>query len=69
MHTASGLTGTSFVYPQATEQAESGLGRLNGHLQIELEAVRDGLVSWQEHDIAFDRAGYGLNYDRYYGGL
>lgn len=55
VHTESGLTGTSYIYPEATEIAESGLGRLNNHLRIELEAVRDGVTSWQFQEREFDR--------------
>ena len=41
----------------------------HGNIRVELEAVRDGYVSLQKYNHAFDRAGYGLNYGEYYGGI
>ena len=43
-------------------------GRINGNLRVELESLRDGLTSIQNHNIPCDRAGYGLQYGNYYGG-
>ncbi len=43
--------------------------RLNGHVRCELESLRDGLTSYQKHDISVDRAGYGYNWGKYYGGV
>lgn len=37
--------------------------------RVELESVRSGWVSWQKHDYAFERAGYGYNYGKFYGGV
>lgn len=45
-----------------------GDSRLNGRIRFELESERDGLVSWQKHNIEFERAGYGYRYGKYYGG-
>jgi hypothetical protein len=45
------------------------VGRLNGRVRIELEAIRDSLISYQSHNITTDRAGYGYNYGKYYGGI
>jgi hypothetical protein len=67
--TYSGLTGTSQTYTQADDTADSGLGRPNAALRIELESNRSGVISLQKHSIAFERAGYGLSYDKYYGGI
>lgn len=52
-----GLTGTSFTYAAATEQADSGFisARLNTALRIELEAVRGYLVSFQKWQLAVTR--------------
>lgn len=69
VHTEAGLTGTSYTYPTATEQSESGLGRINDHVRLELEALRAGYISWQKQGLNVDRAGYGLNYGQYYGGI
>ena len=38
VHTESGMTGTTWTYLEATEIAESGLGRLNDHLRVEIQA-------------------------------
>jgi hypothetical protein len=67
--TYSGLTGTSQTYTLADDTADSGLGRPNAALRIELESNRAGVISLQKHSIAFERAGYGLSYDKYYGGI
>lgn len=48
--------------------ARSAVARLNGRIRFELESVRDGLISYQRHDITVDRAGYGYQYGNYYGG-
>ncbi len=66
--TYSGLTGTSLTYTLADDQADSGLGRPNAQLRIELDATRDGVSSLQKHSVTVERAGYGLNFDKYYGG-
>ena len=67
--TYSSLTGTSQTYTLAEDTADSGLGRPNAALRIELESNRSGVISLQKHAIAFERAGYGLHYDHYYGGI
>jgi hypothetical protein len=66
--TVTGITTTSWSYLVADEVTDSGLGRLNGKLKIEVEAVRDGYACWQRQTRSFDRAGFGLNYGKYYGG-
>ena len=67
--TYSGLTGASQTYTLADDTADSGLGRPNSALRIELESNRSGVISLQKHSITFERAGYGLHYDKYYGGI
>lgn len=67
--TYSGLTGTSQTYTLANDEADSGLGRPNAQLRIELEANRSGVASLQKHSVSFERAGYGLHYDKHYGGI
>lgn len=66
--TVSGITGNGTTWPLAQELADSGLGRVNAHVKVEIEASRDGHLSWQKHVIEFDRTGYGLRYGDYYGG-
>ena len=67
--TLTGLTTTSFTYTTTDEATDSGLGRINGRLKVEIESVRDGHVSWQKQTRSFERAGFGLNYGKYYGGI
>lgn len=59
----------NFTPPEhALGRYDLGSARLNGRLRFELEAQRDGLVSWQYHDITVLRSGYGFNYGELYGG-
>lgn len=51
--TVTGLTGTTYTWD--TEIADSGLGRLNTSVRIELEAVRDGYTSWTKWDVTVAR--------------
>jgi hypothetical protein len=66
--TLTGLTTTAWTYLTADEATDSGLGRINGKFKVEIEAVRAGYTSWQKQSRSVDRAGYGLNYGKYYGG-
>ena len=66
-HTASGISGTSFVWDVATAAADAGA--LGDRITVEISAVRDGLESWQPQLRHVERAGYGLHYGNYYGGL
>jgi hypothetical protein len=61
------LSATNYIW--SVEEADCGLGRLNAHVRFELESVRSGLASFQKHSVEFDRAGYGLHYGNYYGGI
>lgn len=67
IHTESGLTGTSWTYTQAAETADAG--SYQSRLRVTVEAIRDGLTSWQKHDHTFDRAGLGLSLGKYLGGV
>jgi hypothetical protein len=69
VRTLAGLIGSNVTWTLAEEASDSGLSRINGHLRIEIEAERGGHVSWQKQVIEFDRAGYGLRYGQYYGGI
>lgn len=44
------------------------IGSLHGLLRAEIESSRDGLASFQKHNITVRRPGYGFNYGMYYGG-
>lgn len=59
---------TNFTPPAAPFPNYHGL-RPNGQLRVELESVRDGLVSYQKYNHTVDRVGYGFNYGEYYGGI
>ena len=67
--TLTGLTTTAWTYLTTDEATDSGLGRINGKFKVEIEAVRAGYTSWQKQSRSVDRAGYGLNYGKYYGGI
>lgn len=67
--TLTGLTTTAWTYLTADEATDSGLGRINGKFKFEIESVRAGYTSWQKQTRSVDRAGYGLNYGKYYGGI
>jgi hypothetical protein len=67
--TLTGLTTTAWTYLAADEATDSGLGRINGKFKVEIESVRAGYTSWQKQTRSVDRAGYGLNYGKYYGGI
>lgn len=56
----------AFVPP---DQLGDGGVSVGGRLRITLESVRDGHTSEQMFDHTFDRAGYGLQYGNYYGGI
>ena len=67
--TVTGLTTTAWTYLTADEATDSGLGRINGKFKVEIEAVRASYTSWQKQTRSIERAGYGLNYGKYYGGI
>lgn len=55
-----------FTPPDALTIEANGIA---GNLRVTLEAVRDGHTSEQMFDHSFARAGYGLQYGNYYGGI
>lgn len=58
----------NFTPPSAPFPDGPTVGRLNGRLRVELESERDGVVSYQLHNVEVKRAGYGFNYGELYGG-
>lgn len=56
LRTVTGITGTSYTYTSANEQADSGLGRLSTSLRIELESVRGSLVSLHKWNLTVTRS-------------
>jgi len=67
VHTASGIAGSDFVWDVAT--AATDAGALSDRISVEISAERDGLESWQPQVRVMDRAGYGLRWGQYWGGL
>lgn len=55
VHNESGLTGTSWTYLEADEISESGLGRLNNSLRVELYTLRGGVYSLRTIIWSFER--------------
>lgn len=49
--------------------AAADAGALGGAVTVEVEAERDSLTSWKKHSITLQRAGWGLRYGQYYGGV
>lgn len=67
-HTEAGIVDAGWSYTQVAERADNG-GDLNNTLRIEVESVRDGLVSYQKHVRNVIRVGgYGSGYGLNYGG-
>ncbi|HEX7128594.1 MAG TPA: LamG-like jellyroll fold domain-containing protein [Rhodanobacteraceae bacterium] len=60
---------SDFALPTGPWPDAAAAYRLNGNLRVRLRASRDGLTSFQEHDVTFDRAGYGLQFGNYFGGV
>ncbi|MCL4778925.1 MAG: phage tail protein [Gammaproteobacteria bacterium] len=67
VHTAPSIAGTDFVWDVATAAADAGA--LGDRVTVEISAERDGLESWQPQVRVMDRAGYGLRWGQYWGGL
>jgi len=59
---------TANYTPDAAPFPGAGPARPNGRIRVELEAVRDGKTSYQKHNVIVDRAGYGYNWGKYWGG-
>lgn len=49
------ISGTSQAYSRATEIADLGIGRVNKELRFVLDSVRDGVYSWDAHDLWIER--------------
>ena len=63
-----GVTDSSVTWPLAQECSDCG-GQVNDRLVVKVASQRDGLNSWQQQHIAFDRTCYGLRYGQFYGGI
>ena len=66
-HTETGLLGTTFIWTAAVAALDAGA--LGDRITVEISAERDGLSSWQPQVRVMDRAGYGLRWGQYWGGV
>ncbi len=67
VRTYSALTAVTQTWDLATAVTDAGT---NGDtVTIEMESARDGYTSLYPHSITFARAGYGMRYGEYYGGI
>lgn len=67
VRTQTGLAATSWTWTvaaAATDAATAG-----DRVTVEVESVRDGLASWQAHACTVERAGWGLRWGQYWGGV
>lgn len=67
VHTETGITGSSFIWDVASAAVDAGA--LGDRVTLEIAAERDGLESWQPQVRAVARAGYGLHWGQYWGGI
>jgi hypothetical protein len=67
VRTESGLIGNTFVWTAAVAALEAGA--LGDRITVEIAASREGLSSWQSQVRVTDRAGYGLRWGQYWGGV
>lgn len=65
LRTVSGLTTTSWSYSVAQDAADGAVQEL----RLELESSRDGLASWQRHNITISRHGFGFRFGEEFGGV
>ena len=63
----SGLSSTTWVWTSAEAAEEAGL--LGDRITVEILAEREGLSSWQPQRREVNRAGYGLRWGQYWGGV
>lgn len=62
-----GITGNTWTWDVASAAADAGSA--GDTVTVEIEAERDGLSSWQAQTRTTERAGYGLRWGQYWGGL
>ena len=62
-----GLLGTAYILTAAVAALDAGA--LGDRITVEISAERDGLSSWQPQVRVMDRAGYGLRWGQYWGGV
>jgi hypothetical protein len=67
VRTETGLTGNAWTWDVASSAADAGVA--GDRVTVEIEAERDGLVSWQAQVRTVERAGYGLRWGQHWGGV
>ncbi len=67
VHAETGLLGTTYIWTAAAAALDAGA--LGDRITVEIIAERDGLSSWQPQMRVMDRAGYGLRWGQYWGGV
>ncbi|TCS71193.1 putative tail protein [Sulfuritortus calidifontis] len=67
VRTETGLLGTTYLWTAAVGALDAGA--LGDRITVEISAERDGLSSWQPQVRVMDRAGYGLRWGQYWGGV
>jgi len=67
VHTETGLLGTTYLWTVAMAALDAGA--FGDRITVEISAERDGLSSWQPQVRVMDRAGYGLRWGQYWGGV
>jgi len=67
VRTETGLLGTAYIWTAAVAVLDAGA--LGDRITVEISAERDGLSSWQPQVRVLDRAGYGLRWGKYWGGV
>lgn len=61
------LTGNTWTWDVASAALDAGVA--GDRVTVEIEAEREGLSSWQAQVRTVDRAGYGLRWGQYWGGV
>ncbi|WP_019561992.1 phage tail protein [Caldimonas manganoxidans] len=67
VRTESGLTGNGWTFDMASAAVDTGAA--GDRITLEIEAEREGLTSWQAQVRSVERAGYGLRWGQYWGGV
>ena len=67
VRTEAGLTGHAWTWDVTSAALDAGVA--GDRVTVEIEAERDGLTSWQPQVRRVERAGYGLRWGQYWGGV
>ena len=67
VRTETGQLGTACIWTAAVAALDAGAP--GDRITVEISGERDGLSSWQPQVLVMDRAGYGLRWGQYWGGV